>query len=310
MHDDDADAARRMAAAAAAINIKPHIVGAGAGARVLCGPCDIEVHRGGDGRYYVVDAARLMPPEPPAGSLSAFLIHAAVPAAQASARAAQHMTTVDLSREGAEAEIALVLASAAALGEDAAANTAAAGARAGGAAGTGGTSVLRISIPGAALYVRADANPLRAAAGAAATTPAAAVDAASLAAIFGRNTIAEAFLWSVELAGNATDSQRQPRLPVFGDALLVAGERGQHLFSCLRPEFVREWPVPLSSDAFTRFGAHSAAEHNAEVRAAARSLQLARLPALAGRLCNTQLILLNPRALVDEARLTLGGRGG
>lgn len=30
-------------------------------------PCDIEVHRGLDGRFYCIDFARLFPPEPPSG---------------------------------------------------------------------------------------------------------------------------------------------------------------------------------------------------------------------------------------------------
>lgn len=293
-----------MAAAATAINVKPHVVGNGAGAKLIHGPCDIEVHRGSDGRYYVVDAARLMPPEPPAGSLSAFLIHSASPGSAlgvteakngvAAPRGAppatqrQHMTAVDLSRDRAEAEIALVLSSAAALGAEAAANV-----------GPGAVSLLRVDIPGATLYIRADANPHRAAARP--TSPPGVaprpLDLASMEAIFGRNAIAEAFLASTEQLGGGAGASA-----VYGDALIVAGERGQHLFHCLRPELVRDWPVPLSSDAFTRFGRHDAETHNAEVLAATRALQQTRLPALSGYLCSNQRLLLSPRSLVEQVR--------
>lgn len=44
-------------------------------------------------------------------------------------------------------------------------------------------------------------------------------------------------------------------------------ERGTVLAHLLRPELVLSNPVPLSSDAYTGFGADSAVEHNAEVGA-------------------------------------------
>ena len=53
--------------------------------------------------------------------------------------------------------------------------------------------------------------------------------------------------------------------PVHGDAVILSGERGQHLYQCLRPELVRKSPTPLSSDAFTFFGRHGCAVHNDEV---------------------------------------------
>jgi len=37
------------------------------------------------------------------------------------------------------------------------------------------------------------------------------------------------------------------------------------LYRLLRPEFLREYELPLSSDAFTRFGEDNAQEHNEEV---------------------------------------------
>lgn len=49
--------------------------------------------------------------------------------------------------------------------------------------------------------------------------------------------------------------------------MLVLGrlEKARHLICCLRPELVLESKVPLSSDAYTWFGAHDHQKHNAEV---------------------------------------------
>jgi hypothetical protein len=49
-------------------------------------------------------------------------------------------------------------------------------------------------------------------------------------------------------------------------------------FRLLRPELVRLMPNPLSSDAFTSFGADNAAQHNAEVELATRHLQTILIP--------------------------------
>src|SRR5690554_1367988 len=48
--------------------------------------------------------------------------------------------------------------------------------------------------------------------------------------------------------------------------------RPQHLYNLLRPEFVRSYVVPLSSDAFTRFGTHNSDIHNGEVAQATEKL--------------------------------------
>lgn len=280
IHDSDDEAARLMGAAAATINIKPHIVGSGANARLLYGPCDIEIHRGVDRRLYVVDVARLLPPEPPGGALAAFLVHASTDSAAATTK---HMTPIDLSRKNAEAEIAKVLSTASVLGVDAMSNV------------TPNPGLLSIAIPGATVFMRLDANPHRVvSAGISPTTALTKYDLASLAAVFGRNVAAEAFLAASELGG------KEIGLPLFGDAVIVAGERGQHLFHCLRPEFVRHWRAPLSSDAFTRFGIHDAAVHNAEVLDAARALQNSNLPALAARLNHLERPILHPSAVVEE----------
>lgn len=46
------------------LNLAKHWVGFGDKKRQIYGPTDIEGHRGRDGRYYLVDFARLFPPEP------------------------------------------------------------------------------------------------------------------------------------------------------------------------------------------------------------------------------------------------------
>jgi hypothetical protein len=298
VHLDDATAAALMAAAGAALNIKPHVVGQG---QVICGPADIEVHRsagtaGGSPRYYVVDAARVLPPEAPPGSLSAFLVHADPPDSSPSppprgAKQAQprrqdaapksRLTALDLSRENAEREIRTVLASMTTLGVDAVANVPLVGGD-----DDAGTAVVRIDVAGAAVYVRADANPHLAPDSSATHAELAATherssvvtDLASLGLLFGRNTVAEAFVTPLG------QDQRNRGFRILGDAVIVAGERGQHLYSCLRPELVRDSPNSLSSDAFTRFGLHDAEIHNNEVRAATKSLTVDRLPKLAKRL--------------------------
>lgn len=48
--------------------------------------------------------------------------------------------------------------------------------------------------------------------------------------------------------------------------------KGGFLFRLLRPELVKNNPVPLSSDAFTYFGHHDAEIHNAEVAEATQHL--------------------------------------
>lgn len=53
-----------MKQAAKVINMKGHRVGRGGKLVELFAPADIEAHRGTDNRYYVLDTARVFPPEP------------------------------------------------------------------------------------------------------------------------------------------------------------------------------------------------------------------------------------------------------
>lgn len=52
--------------AAKMVNIKEHQCGMNvATSRVLCSPADLEGHRGTDGRFYLLDFSRVLPPETP-----------------------------------------------------------------------------------------------------------------------------------------------------------------------------------------------------------------------------------------------------
>jgi len=47
------------------LNLSEHLTGSKIGAKKLYMPGDIEVHHGADGKFYILDVARLMPPEAP-----------------------------------------------------------------------------------------------------------------------------------------------------------------------------------------------------------------------------------------------------
>lgn len=52
------------------LNLQPHFVGRKESGKVLAGPGDVEGHIGTDGRYYLLDFARLLPPEFPPRSVA------------------------------------------------------------------------------------------------------------------------------------------------------------------------------------------------------------------------------------------------
>eukprot|EP00012_Vannella_robusta_P006108 CAMPEP_0206200834 /NCGR_PEP_ID=MMETSP0166-20121206/11140_1 /ASSEMBLY_ACC=CAM_ASM_000260 /TAXON_ID=95228 /ORGANISM="Vannella robusta, Strain DIVA3 518/3/11/1/6" /LENGTH=753 /DNA_ID=CAMNT_0053619297 /DNA_START=317 /DNA_END=2574 /DNA_ORIENTATION=- len=62
--------------------------------------------------------------------------------------------------------------------------------------------------------------------------------------------------------------------------------RGGFLYRLLRPELVRQFHKPLSSDAFTMFGAHDSDKHDAEVRQATEFLHSHVVPEFASSLAN------------------------
>lgn len=73
VHADAPELNSLMLRAARALNLKPHRVGR-RGERTLASCADIEVHAGRDGRWYIVDTARVFPPERPSTLLPALLL--------------------------------------------------------------------------------------------------------------------------------------------------------------------------------------------------------------------------------------------
>lgn len=61
-------------------------------------------------------------------------------------------------------------------------------------------------------------------------------------------------------------------------------EKASYLYNLLRPEFVRVYEKPLSSDAFVSFGKHNADVHNAEVKEATKYLKDTLVPAFSRKL--------------------------
>jgi len=65
VHADDPFLNKQLKAFAKPYHLKKHLVGKDLAARALYLPGDIEGHHGYDDRYYLLDFARLMPPEGP-----------------------------------------------------------------------------------------------------------------------------------------------------------------------------------------------------------------------------------------------------
>jgi hypothetical protein len=76
VHSDDPECNRLIAIAGERLNLKSHVVGSGSQSKSLYGPGDIEVHKGVDGRFYVIDAARVSPPEAPRMLIPSILLPA------------------------------------------------------------------------------------------------------------------------------------------------------------------------------------------------------------------------------------------
>lgn len=77
VHSDDPVAADAMQQAGSLLGLKPHVVGRGdgpLGAKEMAVCCDIEVHKGKDDRLYVLDTARLLPPEEPHREVSSVIV--------------------------------------------------------------------------------------------------------------------------------------------------------------------------------------------------------------------------------------------
>ena len=65
VHTDDPAFNALMEQIGGRLNLKGHLVGPESSPSEVFGPCDIEGHKGSDGRYYLLDFSRLAPPSPP-----------------------------------------------------------------------------------------------------------------------------------------------------------------------------------------------------------------------------------------------------
>ena len=187
---------------------KPHLVGVGGQQREICGPCDIEGHRGRDGKMYVVDTARLFSPEKPSRVFLALLIlHKA-------SKDSSGIQEVELPIDGwKEAVVPYV-----------------------------GVSFRKVPFVGGFMVCQATGNP--------------------------------------NYQASVLANQK-----ILGDAVLLPdGFHGKRLYNLFRPEFAKLYPVHLSSDSFTGFGRHNAAEHHAEVREATTHLVSNLVPSIAQKL--------------------------
>ncbi|KAH3761583.1 Histidine kinase A [Pelomyxa schiedti] len=75
VHADDPVVVRNMEHICTKLNLKGHTCGTGLEHKTLWGPTDIEVHRGSDGRFYIIDLSRLFPPERPVKGVPGCSLH-------------------------------------------------------------------------------------------------------------------------------------------------------------------------------------------------------------------------------------------
>jgi len=66
---------------------------------------------------------------------------------------------------------------------------------------------------------------------------------------------------------------------IYGDAVIISGSKREVLYYMLRPEFLRQSPIPISSDVFTKFGEHDKVTHEKEARDLVRHLREVKIPA-------------------------------
>ena len=65
------------------------------------------------------------------------------------------------------------------------------------------------------------------------------------------------------------------------EAMAEGAPKASYLYNLLRPELVKRNPIPLSSDAFSRFGGHDKDAHNTEVLKATQRLHKNIIPTFA-----------------------------
>lgn len=313
VHDSNSEMQSIMRQAASMLNLKEHIVARNLTTRPksLFGPCDIEGHRGTDGRFYIVDTARLYPAEGAFGTLYAVKIPV---------DSSQPVTVVHLSASGRKDLLKDVYASLAPASRpyppfppappDATAAATTPGAvptanllsvgearpprrlsRSGGGGGGGGggaahprdeelvmlericverkcddSLITLYSLLPVDQWAPRPHDPL------ASNAADADADAATTVTDEGNETSA---------ASAATVNKRAACLTgqeVHGDVLVLHATKLQSFYYLLRPELVKSWKKPLSSDAFSNFGVDNAEEHEAEVEELTRHLRQVVIP--------------------------------
>eukprot|EP01102_Stenamoeba_stenopodia_P002205 TRINITY_DN1198_c0_g1_i1.p1 TRINITY_DN1198_c0_g1~~TRINITY_DN1198_c0_g1_i1.p1 ORF type:complete len:1050 (+),score=251.40 TRINITY_DN1198_c0_g1_i1:69-3218(+) len=75
VHADDEEMNEIMEKCGKILNLKGHYAGIGSNTQFLYGPCDIEGHKGHDGKLYVLDVSRIWPPEKPNASLQGSFLY-------------------------------------------------------------------------------------------------------------------------------------------------------------------------------------------------------------------------------------------
>lgn len=232
VHTDDAQVNNAAGELGRALNLMEHAVGSGRNQKRLWFGADVEIHRpAGSSLAYLLDAARLLPPEQPRATITGFLMPAddeeelgsireAVEQARArgghhaaAALLGRHVSAMDVTRGTAMAELERILRGPVEQHQL-----------------QGATLIARVGCVAAApAHAGAVAGPARPDFGTATL-----------------NTVASVLLGRT----------------VLGRAVLVSGEKGQHLAHVMRPEAVLAHPLPLSADAFTGFGRVGAAAIN------------------------------------------------
>jgi len=290
VHTDDAEVNAAALELGAALSLREHAVGPPSGRRDVCFGADVEVHRARDGAAYLLDAARLLPCESPRRTLTGFLLpgDGDADAGDASSRAVQAMAAmaagspdartaslaalvspVDVNRASAIAELERLLRGAIELHQV-----------------QGATLIARAGCVAAPPSSGASSAADGDGAGAAPSSSVAGLAAAPSVGSSGPNTVASLLL------GRA----------VTGRAVLVSGEKGQHLAHVMRPEAVVSHPVALSADAFTGFGRADGLEHNRRGRVATRVLLERRVKDAAEDAVGGSVQLVRPSQVAAAAR--------
>lgn len=263
----DEQIGRTLAVAAQRLNLKPHKVGG----KTLCMAGDVEGHVGRDGRQFVIDTARLLPPSVPTDVCGVLIpgdpglpirvvaLNRRHPLQHAASYACDREPGAMLpagSRFAAKRTCGLKACVLVSRVDD-------------------GVSGLP-SNPRASALLRVEADDV--------TDEATALE-------------------SSEGGLSAADDA------IRGDAVLLTLEpRAWHLVYMLRPEAVKANPVPLSPDAMCRWGEDNAVEHNAEVAAASQRVLEVCVPQLAAELARETPPEPGKEADVDiKARLHASG---